>query len=75
LTAPRDSERGRRIDQTINLPKGKYLVKVYVDREGKLAKDENALLGPDDLVGEVEVESNWPAGYGKMTVVSYPAAK
>jgi hypothetical protein len=51
------------------LPKGKYLVKVYVDGKGRLADDWKAVLGPDDYVGQAEVESSWPEGYGKMTEV------
>jgi hypothetical protein len=51
------------------LPKGKYLVKVYVDVKGRLADDWKAVLGPDDYAGQAEVESSWPEGYGKMTEV------
>jgi hypothetical protein len=50
------------------LPNGKYLVRAYLD-DGKLAKDWNAELGAADFVGEAEVTSAWPAGYGKMTVI------
>ncbi len=51
------------------LPKGKYLLKVYVDGKGRLADDWKALLGQNDYVGQAEVESSWPEGYGKMTEV------
>ncbi len=51
------------------LPKGKYLVKVYVDGKGRLADDWKAVLCPNDYVGQTEVESSWPEGYGKMTEV------
>ena len=51
------------------LPRGKYLVKVYVDAKGRLADDWRAVLGPDDYAGQVEAESSWPEGYGKMTEV------
>ena len=49
------------------LPEGKYLVRVYLDADGKLAKDWTAELGAADFVGEAEVTSAWPPGYGKMT--------
>jgi hypothetical protein len=52
-----------------SLPAGRYLVRVYVDGDGRLAKDWKATLGPDDLAGEAEVRSNWPTGYGRMTVI------
>jgi hypothetical protein len=51
------------------LPKGKYLVKVLADVKGRLDGDPKAVLGPDDYVGQVEIESAWPEGYGKMTEV------
>ncbi|HEY3789113.1 MAG TPA: hypothetical protein VGL71_09670 [Urbifossiella sp.] len=51
------------------LPAGKYLVKVYVDESGKAKKDWKAKLGAEEFVGEVEVQSRWPEGYGAMTVI------
>ena len=51
------------------LPRGKYLLKVFVDAKDRLAEDWKAELGPDDYVGRAEVESGWPEGYDKMTEV------
>ena len=53
---------------TPTLPGGRYLIKVYVDKDDRLAKDWLAALGQSDFVGQFEVRSNWPSGYGKMTV-------
>jgi hypothetical protein len=50
-------------------PRGRYLVKVYVDSSDKLAKDWTAELTDADYVGRAEVRSAWPTGYGKMTVI------
>ncbi len=50
------------------LPQGRYLVKVYVDADGRLAKDWRATLGPDQFVGQVEVQARWAEGYSAMTV-------
>ncbi|HUG19658.1 MAG TPA: hypothetical protein VMM56_11800 [Planctomycetaceae bacterium] len=72
LTAPRDSQWAKEM-RSERLPPGKYLLKLYIDQSGKLAKDFTATLGDEDLVGQVEFESRWPAGYGKMTIVKYPA--
>lgn len=72
LTAPRGSMWAEQIGSG-RLPPGKYLVKLYVDQTGKLQNDFTAELGPDDFVGEVEIESRWPAGYGQMTVVRFPS--
>jgi hypothetical protein len=52
-----------------DLPPGKYLVKVYVDAGDKTKKNWKDPLGPDEFVGQVEVQSRWPEGYGAMTVV------
>jgi hypothetical protein len=52
-----------------SLPRGRYLVKVHVDADGKLGKDWKAGLGDDDYAGTVEVTSGWQEGYGRMTTV------
>lgn len=51
------------------LDDGKYLVKVYVDQRGRVASNWTATLGLSDYVGQTEVQSSWPARYGRMTVV------
>lgn len=70
LLAAKDSERARTWKRgKPSLPAGKYLVKVYVDVEGRLAKDWKATMEKGDFVGQAEVTSRWPAGYGSMTVI------
>jgi hypothetical protein len=71
LTARRGTEWAAMIDAK-KLPPGRYLAKIYVDQTGKLEKDFTSELGPADLIAELEIESNWPAGYGQMTVVALP---
>lgn len=71
LTAPRESKWADELPAG-RLPSGRYLVKLYIDRTGKLQRDFTAELGDEDFVGQVEVESRWPAGYGRMTVVKFP---
>ena len=75
LTAPRGSKRAEQMQKSAQLPPGRYLIKIYVDKERRLAKDFRAELEAGDLVSQVEVESRWPAGYGSMTVVQFPAMK
>ncbi len=72
LTAPRGSAWANEI-RSEKLPPGQYLVKLYVDQSGKLQKDFAAELGEKDFVGQVEFQSRWPAGYGQMTTVKFPA--
>jgi hypothetical protein len=50
------------------LPPGRYRLKVYVDREGRLKKDWTATLGEADYVGQVEARGAWLEGYNAMTV-------
>lgn len=72
LIAPRGSKWAEEIGSE-RLPPGRYLVKLYIDQTGKLQDDFTAELGEEDFVGEVEAESRWPAGYGRMTVVQFSA--
>jgi hypothetical protein len=74
LAAP-GSDRAKAWAARPALPAGKYLLRVYVDAGGRLAKDWAAELGPADLVGEAEVTSGWPAGYAKMTAVDAGAVR
>ncbi len=71
LTAPRGTTWADEM-RSERLPPGRYLVKLHIDQQGKLANDFSAKLGDEDFVGQVEVESQWPAGYGQMTIVKYP---
>jgi len=70
LLAAKDSERAAAWRRSgPSLPPGRYLVKVYVDVEGRLAGDWKATLGGGDYVGQAEVNTAWPEGYGRMTVL------
>lgn len=73
VTAPRDSARAQELLAKPTLPPGKYLVKIYVDKTGRLEQDWQAELGDRDFVGQVEVDSRWPGGYGSMTTAKFPA--
>jgi len=51
------------------LPAGRYRVKVYVDHDGRLARDWTAILGKDAFVGQAEFNARWADGNGAMTVL------
>ncbi len=72
ITAPRDSARAKELIAKPTLPPGKYLVKIYVDRAARLEKDWQSELGDRDFVGQIEVDSRWPGGYGSMTTAKFP---
>lgn len=48
---------------------GRYLVKVHVDQQNRTTADWQAKLTAADFAGHVEVQSAWPAGYGRMTTI------
>lgn len=73
LIAPRDSARSQDLLVEPSLPPGVYLVKIYVDRAGRLEKDWQAELDDRDFVSQLQVDSNWTAGYGNMTSATFPA--
>ncbi|WP_020471830.1 hypothetical protein [Zavarzinella formosa] len=49
------------------LPRGTYLLKAYVDANGRLKKDWKSPLTDKDFVGQVEITADWREGYGAMT--------
>lgn len=71
LTAPRKSPQAAGVTAG-RLPGGRYLAKIYLDRTGRLRREPASSLGPADLAGQVELQSQWPEGYGKMTVIAFP---
>ncbi|MEI8383566.1 MAG: hypothetical protein WCJ09_25845 [Planctomycetota bacterium] len=71
LVGPRGSKWADEL-KSERLPPGRYLLKLYIDQSRKLQNDFTAELSDDDFVGQVEIESGWPSGYGPMTVVKFP---
>lgn len=71
LIAVRGSEDAKSL-KARRLRPGRYLVRISIDTDGKLAKNPRSGLGPEDVVGEVEIDSRWTPGYGQMTTVSFP---
>jgi hypothetical protein len=69
LLAPTGSDRAKAWEKgKPALPQGKYLVKVFVDTGEKVKKDWKAPMGPEEFVGQVEIQARWLEGYGSMTV-------
>jgi len=72
LLAPIDAPDRSENVRAGRLPAGRYRVIIYVDQENELAKNLDYELGSKEKIGEVEVRSEWPAGYDQMTVVRFP---
>lgn len=76
LLAAKESERAKSWrTATPTLPNGKYLVKIYVDKDSKLIKDWKAELGDMEYVGQIEFEAKWRVGYNAMTVLKVRQVK
>jgi len=70
LLADKNSDRAKRWSEAKpSLPVGRYMLKVHVDVNERLKSNWNSTLGDAEFVGETIIESKWPQGYGKMTVV------
>jgi hypothetical protein len=71
---PQSKAEGMYFSVPYRLPAARYLIRVYCDTQGALERDWRLeIRQPRFLVGEVEVESDWPTGYQNMTVVKAPA--
>lgn len=69
LLAARGSERAKAWSRgNPSLPPGKYLLKVYVDSADRAKKDWKSEPGPNEYVGQVEIQARWNEGYARMTV-------
>lgn len=49
---------------------GKYLIKIYVDKDNRIAEDATLMLGPDDFAGEVAIDAQWRMGFPKADIFS-----
>jgi hypothetical protein len=62
LFGARDGEQ-RPDRESARLEPGKYLLKVYVDARDRLSQEPTLLLGPDDYVGQLELNARWREGF------------
>jgi hypothetical protein len=58
------------------LPRGRYLVRAYVDSDGVLVKEPAAMLGEQHFAGQAEIKSaRWREGFRQAETVSGAALK
>ena len=72
LTAPRGDALADELLKSRLLPAGRYLLRLYVDKEGKLQSQYPYELGKGEFVGQIEITSAWVTGYGSMTTARFP---
>jgi hypothetical protein len=56
--------------ENAKLAPGKYLIKVYLDRKGRLTDDPTAFLGEAEYAGEVEIDAKWGEGFPQAEKLS-----
>lgn len=66
LHARRGSDLERSLAAAGTLPKGRYLVRAYADDRYDPKKGKPPRFGDKQRVAEIEVDREWPAGYGAM---------
>ncbi|MEQ8786592.1 MAG: hypothetical protein RIC55_09850 [Pirellulaceae bacterium] len=71
--APRDSARAGQLEPDQPLPAGRYLVKIYIDRDDKTKQDRDYQLGEDELYAQVEFDGEWKPGYQPPKIIHAPA--
>jgi hypothetical protein len=54
------------------LQSGPWLARLYVDRRMRLGQTPDAVLGPEDLAGQVEISGDWPPGYQPPKIIEFP---
>jgi hypothetical protein len=70
----RTSEIAKEVETRRQLPGGRYLAKFYVDNNDNAAKNRDYELGPADLIGQVEFDGPWPAGYQPPKIIQAPVS-
>jgi len=77
LLAPQDSEEARSWDrENAKLPRGRYLVKTYIDSDRRLAQDPSLLLGDEEFRGQAEIKkARWREGFKKAELISGKSLK
>jgi len=72
LLADEASSRPRNLNsEKATLPRGRYLIRAYVDSDGVLAKEPAAMLGEQHFAGQAEIKSaRWREGFRQAESVS-----
>jgi hypothetical protein len=71
--APRGSDRAKGLRPDHSLPEGRYLVKIYIDRDDKTKEDRDYQLGQREFYGQVVTRGEWKPGYQPPMIVRAPA--
>lgn len=77
FVAPRGSKRAEEIAKAkeMQLPAGRYLIKIYIDQDDRTKKNRDYELGDAEFYGQVETDGPWKPGYQPPKVIHAPAAQ
>jgi hypothetical protein len=71
---PRTIDIAKEVERRRQFPEGRYRARLYVDREEKASRNRDYELGQADLIGDIEFDGPWPAGYQPPKILSASAA-
>lgn len=57
-------------DSEAKLSAGRYVLKAYLDKDDRIAKDPTLLLGVEEFQGTIEMTAQWKEGFKNAEVVS-----
>jgi len=71
--AKRDSDRAKEMQSgKCRIPRGRYLVKIYVDKADRTIKQRDSELSETEFIGQVEIDGDWPPGYLPPKIIQAP---
>jgi len=69
---PRTVDIAKEVERRRQLPEGRYLARLYIDRQEKSAENRDYEMGAGDLVGEVDFDGPWAPGYQPPKIIKAP---
>ncbi|HEY2412519.1 MAG TPA: hypothetical protein VGI40_09770 [Pirellulaceae bacterium] len=74
VTLPRTVDIAKEVETRRQLPGGRYLAKLYIDKRDNAAKNRDYELGAGDFIGQVEFDGPWPPGYSPPKIIKAPVS-
>lgn len=71
-TIPRTMDIAKEVERRRQFPEGRYRARLYVDREDNATRNRDYEMGTNDLVGEIEFDGPWAAGYSPPKILTAP---
>jgi hypothetical protein len=73
-TLPRAVDIAKEVETRRQLPAGRYLAKLYIDKSDNAAKNRDYEVGASDFIGQVEFDGQWPPGYSPPKIIQAPVS-